>query len=209
MADEPGDIIVTARVVNPNVVNISPGNNYFFYADNGAFADSNSMADAVLNGYFDVADGAPSPDDEGEIVVAASKEQVDAAMLAFDAAGVNLTITKYLGIIAAGLVSKIAGIALELVDETIDMNKDSVQEAYADLLYWQDGADGTYDGYAHEMGEYQSFFPGSSVPGGPKTPPMPSELNTGVGNAEFRLASNESPGQPIQEATYDSDILLA
>ncbi len=174
------EITVTARAFKANQVSDSGGGSsgqYYFTASAGMFSSANSFMSGLFSQNYKISIDVPSPtNEEGDIVVTATKEQVQAAKIAYEAAGKNIQIAQILGIIAAGFVDPRLAVGLAVGDKLIDFNTEALQNAYADILYYQDGLDGSYDGYAMDSGGWEGYdFRGGYSGPGPKTPPMPDD----------------------------------
>lgn len=149
-----GDIIVTGRLYNSNNVSLSDSSGSWHMSfKQTAFHTVESFFNSVFNEEYVVTQDVPAPTSaEGDIIVQASAEQVAAAKQAYEDAGVRLSTVQVLAAIGGALVNRYAGAAVAGANEVADINRESLQNSYADMLYYQDGADGSYDGY--RAGDY-------------------------------------------------------
>ena len=162
------DIVVTGAKfhVSSPTAQSTGSSSYFMSAPLSMFQNTNTLYSGLLqHDYLITSETPPIQGSDQEIVVEASREQVEAAQIAYQAAGINIGIAQIMGIIAAGLVRPAYAIGLSVADKVVDLNSDALQSAYADILYYQDGMDGTYDGVAQDSGGWEGYdFRGSGHP---------------------------------------------
>jgi hypothetical protein len=153
--DNLSDVVVTGvRLQNYTDLSFTGGS---FYVSLGAsgYQSPVSFFDRFFGADSDViVMDIPAPTDvNGDIVVEATPEQVAAAKLAYAQAGVELSTFQVLGVIASTLFkNRGVGAAVAGGMEIVDINRDALQNAYADMLYYEDGLDGVYDGVSPGRG---------------------------------------------------------
>jgi hypothetical protein len=149
-SDEMADIVVVGvRLHTESTASFSGGSYYVSVGDSG-YGSSTSFYDRFFGGGGDViVMDVPAPTNlDGDIVVEATPEQVAAAKLAYAQAGVELSTFQVLGAIASALFkNRGVGAAVAGGMEVVDINSEALQNAYADMLYYEDGLDGVYDGH--------------------------------------------------------------
>lgn len=145
-----GEIVVTgARVQSGNNVNLYGGSgNWYLNFNPASYGSGQSFFQNFFNDDGVITQDVPAPTNEaGDIIIEATPEQVAAAKQAYAQAGFELSTLKVLAVIGSALASRYLGAAVAGANEVVDINRDSLQNSYADLLYYEDGLDGTYDGY--------------------------------------------------------------
>lgn len=143
------EVIVTARKMAQDGGSYGGSSGSFFMSFNrGTFGSAESFFNSFFDDEVVVTQDVPAPTSvDGDIIVEATPEQVAAAKQAYADAGVRLSTFQVLAAIGGALISRGLGAAVAGTNEVVDINRDSLQNAYADMLYYQDGSDGRYDGY--------------------------------------------------------------
>ena len=164
------EVVVTARVMD----SYSPFTNGNFYLTMSQFGGS--FVDQLFSGSAKISISVPAPTDaEGDIVVEATKEQVDAAKDAFAMAGDELSTITVLAAIFGGTLEKYAGAAVSGAGVVLDLNMDEAKAKLADYYYHLDAADGSYDGRSGDPIRYFSIS--DLTPSGGNGPDRPDQVN--------------------------------
>lgn len=192
MADEIGpDIFVTAMRAYQELKPTEYHSGNYYLRFSSTLNTQEDYFNTLLQGEYVVTQDVPAPtDDSGDIIVEATPDQVAAAKIAFEKAGINLTVAQVLSVTAAAFYSSSAAIATFAAgDKLIDIYRNEILNGYADFLYYQDGADGIYDGIASKYNAFAGFENEHFDPRS-KKPRVPMEAPISAALAEGDFATN-------------------
>ena len=197
MPDEPvGEdiVVVGARIQQGNQLSFTGGGGNSYVSFSNSYGTGRSVFGDVFSEQYVVSQDVPAPTNEdGDIVVEATPEQVAAAQAAFAKAGFNLQVSQVVLVVAATLVNKYLGAGVAAGEKIMDFTFDELQASLADFYYYQDGLDGSYDGIASPASIFGGFTRPPNLPG-PKEPVMPD---------------GEEPPRAIMVGYDDSDLATA